>query len=1140
MKTIKNKINIYVQNLSLGQKIGLCLWIVLSFTVIIGVFGHIMLNRAMKGITFYDQIYRIQNSFSHVKYYHDQYRLYAYDEGRFIQKRMKDRVIRYLGECSHHIDNFNKQLIYQMDIEIQIAQAVQEYKKYSVFCHQYIHSEERKIFVEEKINHLEKQLKSHMANMPFIVDRINSQFELLQLVADRYCSRSDSKKWKQLKIFLANMQESIKNWKEQSQHNLRLKEDSQTLSQLFDDYQSQLYHYHLICDTQNRFRQNITDFQDTFSSILQNLIHKATERMHNIQIISMIVLTSILGMALIVGAGISVVLARKSFIKPIMQLDAAARQIASGNYELALPVFQGKDELSSLSRSFSKMQQAIHEQICNIHDARKQYQSIFENAVEGIYQISVDGKILKANPSLALILGHKTPQEFINDSCKKSIFYFIPSEGREYLLSQLKQGKQVKNYEVQILQKDGIRKWCSVMARVVGESWDRCKYIEGSIVDISERIERNHALQEQKTAEAGSKAKSEFLANMSHEIRTPMNGIIGMVDLLKNMSLTPNQKEYVDAIACSANSLLTVLNDILDYSKIEAGKLVIESVCFNLRDVVEQVGQLMAAQSRNKDIDILIHYPSDIPEHVFGDPTRIRQVLTNLSSNAIKFTEKGYIYIKVELLEMGGAQGKFILSVIDTGIGISEKNQHKVFSQFTQADGSTTRKYGGTGLGLSICQQLVQLMGGEIGLESQLNRGTTFYVTLTLALAENQQVPEKKADLSDKAVLVVDDNAIHLSIMQDYLQALNAHCETVENAQSALHQLRHCEEPFNVAIIDLNMPTINGIELAHFIYKESLNENMTLILVASGVIPDDIYQDAKAIFNEILTRPIRLSVLRQTLVRINETKTYDNDATPVQQEKKYKHVKILLVEDNLMNQKVTHGLLTQMGCDVTVAENGQIAIHLIDKQSFDLIFMDGNMPVMDGFEATQKIRKKEKAKGTYTPIIAMTALAMARDRERCFAAGMDDFIAKPISGQSIDAVIHKYCSEKEAVEISLQNQNNGLDEVLDQEHFIKICGNDPDVIQEIIGIYIRDANQYIHELKEFHAANDPVAYYRKLHTLKGNSANIGGKALHQMILEMEKGDHNQIPGAYEIESIENGVNQLIGHLESIDWKSVCG
>ncbi len=1102
-----------------------------------------MLSRVMEGVTFYDQIYSVQNSFSQMKYYHDQFRLYGYDDGRVMQKHMKEKLFNYLGQCSQLLKKISKDLLTRMHKEIQLAQAVQEFKKYSSFCHQYINSEKRKISFEKEIKTLEKQLSLQIKQIPFLVESISTNHQSVQLKADIYFTRSVDVAWINLKQTLYEMNLCILEWNKQAQNNQELTATGKQIFSIFETYRSLLFQYHVTCNIQEDCRQNMIVFQDAFSDVLEDLSDAATRQMKSVQTVSRIVLFGMLAISLFVGAGISIFLAQKIFIRPILRLDAAAKQIASGNYDLDFPVFHGKDEFCSLSKSFSTMQQAIHEKINYMHEAQQKYQSIFENAVEGIFQLSSKGQFLSANPSMASIMGFHDPEELIQSFSEKDSIYFIQQEDLNRLSEILKNEGQVTNFEIQIFQKDGSRKWCALIAHIVRDSSGKMKYIEGSMVDISERIERNRAEHERKTAEAASKAKSEFLANMSHEIRTPMSGIIGMVELLSMSNLSPRQKDYVDSITWSAESLLTVLNDILDYSKIEAGKLVIESVRFHLRDTLEQIGQLMSAQARNKDVDILVHYPPALPLYVIGDPTRIRQIINNLSGNAIKFTQKGHVFIRVKTSETTENLCRFLFEVIDTGIGISNDNQKKIFKKFTQADGSTTRKYGGTGLGLSICRELVVRMGGEIGVKSVLNQGTTFYFTLDLPIAEDQERPNTQETLPGMSILVVDDNPVCQTIISDYLQTWNVSCTNVDNSKQALDILRQSNIKFDMMMIDLHMPEIDGITLAETIRKENLNNTMPLILTTSGLIPENIYQQASNLFSTVLTKPIRFSAVFET---INTIKGLDISIQRIQQEQppEFNHLSILLVEDNLMNQKVTSGLLERMGCSITLADNGLIALQILEHKRFDLIFMDGNMPEMDGFETTQNIRKKERQEKSHTPIIAMTALAMAHDRQKCLDAGMDDYISKPITKQVIIRMLKKYCLKKYPQvthDISFEQSLSHRDELLDIQQLINICSKDLDVINEIIGIYSRDARKYIQELKTFYLNNDPKRYYEKLHMLKGNTGNIGGIQLFSMIQTMEKQSMNRsrMPDESDINVIEEGVNLLIQYIESVDWQDAC-
>ena len=1009
--SIKTIINQYLKNQTLGKKIGICFAIVLSFTIMIGVFGHIMLSRLMEGVTFYDQIYSIQDSFSHIKYYHDQFRLYAYDDGRVLQNRMKTKLVKQIGICSQLLKKINKELLYNENLDIQLSQASQEFKQYSVFCHQYIHSEKRKILFEKQIKSFEQSLQQHIDTIAFFVESISVNFKDLQLKTQLYFTRNHNESWESLRQVLYDMNNCMLEWNEQVQKNDDLASKGKQIFKVFDQYRSSVFQYHVVCDIQERCRQSMIIFQDAFTEILEEFIDVAKLQMKKIQTFSLIVLIGILGISLILGAGISIFLAQKTFVQPILKLNSAAKHIAAGHYDMDLPVFYGQDELCSLSRSFSKMQQAINEKINYMHEAQQKYQSIFENAVEGIFQISLKGQFLSANPSMAKILGYDYPEELIRLSQDNSVD-FIQEEDRKLLSSILQKHGKVTNFETQIVQKDHSLKWCAVMARIVKDHSGKATYIEGSIVDISERIERHRAEQERKTAEAASNAKSEFLANMSHEIRTPMNGIMGMAELLLMSDLSSLQKDYVESITTSADSLLRILNDILDYSKIEAGKLIIESVSFNLRNTLEQIGHLMSAQAQHKDINIIVDYPKDLPSFVTGDPTRIRQVIVNLTNNAIKFTEKGHVLIRAQKGKKEENPHRFLFEVIDTGIGISRENQDKIFHKFTQADESTTRQYGGTGLGLSICKKLIGLMGGEISVKSTINKGTTFYFTLDLPFAESASISEE----------------------------------------------------------------------------------------------DDLHVQADG----------------------------------------FHHMKILLVEDNMMNQKVTKALLNRMGCSVMIAANGLIALDILEKEAFDLIFMDGNMPEMDGFQTTQNIRQQERLKNRHTPIVAMTALAMTGDRKKCIESGMDDYISKPITKQAIMKMLYKYGSKIQGQKEVQQNldplmDTNDSEPILNKQQLINICAHDDDVIQEITSLFHKDTEQYIKELRTLHSNNDVKRFYNKLHMLKGNSGNIGGERLCKIVLTIEHQSQNKVklPEIDKIDKIEAAVNELIHTINSVDWKSMC-
>ena len=1142
MKNIRTYLSLYLKNMTLGKKIGFCFSIVLSFTIIVGIFGHIMMSRVMEGITFYDQIYCIQNSFSKAKHYHGQFRLYAYDDGRVTQDHMKKKLLKFLNECSQLLSKVNKKLLYRMNLEIKLAQAIQEFKKYSVFCHQYLQNESIKKSFHKDIKIFGVKLNQNLQQRHLIVEDICPKYQMLDIEAEIYFTRNINIAWLNLKQALQDMEICIAN------RNKELDKSNRThgeINEIFDKYRALIFQYHVSSEIQIKCLKSMVIFQDAFSDVLEDLIKAATSQMYSIQSVSLIVLFGMLTMALVVGGGISILLAQKTFIKPILKLDSAAKHIASGNYNFALPVFHGKDELCSLSYSFSKMQQAINDKIKNMHEAQQKYQSIFENAVEGIFQITPKGQFLNANPSMANIMGYKNPDQLIQAYRNKVTIKFLAHNDLEKLTEILKKYEQISNFDVQIIKSDKSKVWCSLMARIERDVSGKMKYIEGSVVDISERIEKNMAENEKKAAEAANNAKSEFLANMSHEIRTPMNGIIGMIELLSMMDLTVRQNEYIESISYSAKSLLTVINDILDFSKIEAGKLIIESVPFNLRQTLEQIGKLMAVQVRRKDIEILVHYPPDLPLYVIGDPTRVQQIVSNLVGNAIKFTEKGHILIKVQQIKKIENNYSLLFQIIDTGIGLSGENQKKIFNKFEQADGSTTRKYGGTGLGLSICKHLVNLMGGEIGLTSKINKGSTFYFKLDFIASENQELAIASKKTTDLSILLVDDNLVNQNIITEYCQAWQMKCKAVDSDQKAIYLLKNSENLFNVALINHHMPELNGIKLAENVYKEKYNENMDLILLTSGWIDDKTYQKAEHLFKSILNKPIKFSTLYETLTNIKNKYIEKTNNKKIDSLNAFKGLNVLLVEDNEMNQKVAEGLLKHMGCNVIIADNGHAALEVFDIMNFDIIFMDGNMPEMDGFETTAHIREKEKTKGSHTPIIAMTALAMPQDRKKCFDSGMDDFIPKPISYEAILNVLIKNCSRKKQDNIISKDELKKLDddneELFDQKQLINICTNDKDIIREIINIYSSDSKKYIQELNTYKSDNEFEKFYDKLHMLKGNTANIGGKKLLKIIKEIEQKYQNRsrFPEQKEIDLIEAEKNKLIITLESIDWSDAC-
>jgi PAS domain S-box-containing protein len=850
---------------------------------------------------------------------------------------------------------------------------------------------------------------------------------------------------------------------------------------------------------------------------------------------------------------------RVSAVRDITERKQADEALRRAHQGLELRVRERTAELSAanaeLTREIAERRRAEEELVYE----RYLLHSLMDRLPDVIYFKDAASRFLRVNRALSERWGLGDPAEALG---KTDFDQFAEEHARQAFEDEqeiIRTGRPLVDKEEKETWADGRVTWVSSTKMPLRDAEGRVIGTFGISRDITARKQAEVELQAAKeAAEAASRAKSEFLANMSHEIRTPMNGILGMTELALGTDLTAEQRDYLEMVKSSAGSLLAVLNDVLDFSKIEARKLQLEAVPFGLRDVLGGTLKGLGVRAGQKGLELTWHVLPGVPDALVGDPGRLRQVVVNLVGNAVKFTEAGEVVVTVQRTEDRGQRTEdrgaipsslssvlcplssclLHFAVADTGIGIPADKQGLIFEAFAQAYSSTTRKYGGTGLGLTIASHLVEMMGGRIWVESEVGKGSSFHFTLGFGLAD-RPAEEPPADLRGLPVLVVDDCAASRRGLGDVLAEWGWRPVLHESAGPALAELRQAAaagEPFPLLLLDAHMPGMDGFALAEEVRRDPVLAGTALVMLTAAGQPGDVVRCRELGLGSYLMKPVTPAELLDALRAALRGPPRDARPPGPEPPPTRRRLRVLLTEDNPVNQKVAVRLLEKQGHAVVVAGNGREALAALGRQAFDLVLMDVQMPEMDGLEATALIRRQEQGSGRHVPVVAMTAHAMKGDRERCLAAGMDGYVAKPVQVEDLFQTIAAVMPGSGDAAEAGPPAGEPAGRVIDGAALARVSGS-ADFLAEIVGLFLdSECPRRMEEIRDAVARRDEGRLRRAAHALKGTVGNLRAAAAFEAALGLENlargGDWAAIDGAYhaleqEIERLKPALAQLV-------------